>query len=100
MSEPAKAYWIANVTVTDPAAYQGYQALAPEAFRKYGARFLARGEAETLEGTAWQRRVIIEFDSMAQARACYASAEYRQARQERAGACTADIALIEAVSQS
>jgi uncharacterized protein (DUF1330 family) len=90
-----KAYWIANVTVTDPDAYQGYQALAPAAFARFGARFLARGEAETLEGRDWQRRVIIEFDSMEQARACYASAEYQAARQKRAGACEADIALIE-----
>jgi len=91
-----KAYWIANVTVTDPGAYAGYQAIAPEAFAAYGARFLARGEAETLEGTPWQRRVIIEFDSMEDARACYNSETYRAARDKRAGACTVDIALIEA----
>ena len=90
-----KAYWIANVTITDPDAYQGYQALAPAAFSAYGARFLARGEAETLEGAPWQRRVVIEFDSIEQARACYDSPAYRAAREARAGACTADIALIE-----
>lgn len=90
-----KAYWIANVTVTDPERYQGYQALAPAAFVKYGARFLARGAAETLEGQDWQRRVVIEFDSMELARACYASDEYQSARQKREGACVADIALIE-----
>ncbi|NVO55307.1 DUF1330 domain-containing protein [Rhodobacteraceae bacterium B1Z28] len=95
MTESPKGYWIANVTVTDPDAYQGYQAIAPEAFRKFGARFLARGEAETLEGQNWQRRVIIEFESIEQARACYASDEYRAARAQRAGACLADIALIE-----
>lgn len=92
-----KAFWIANVTVTNPDAYQGYQAIAPEAFAKYGGRFLARGEAETLEGTQWQRRVIIEFSSMEDARACYNSDIYRRAREERADACTADIALIEAL---
>lgn len=97
MTESRKGYWIANVTVTDPNAYQSYQALAPEAFQKFGARFLARGEAETLEGRDWQRRVIIEFDSIEQARACYASDEYRAARAKRAAACIADIALIEAL---
>ena len=30
------AYWIAHVTVTDPEAYQGYQALAPAAFAAHG----------------------------------------------------------------
>lgn len=97
MTKTPKGYWIANVTVTDPDAYQNYQAIAPEAFRKFGARFLARGEAETLEGQKWQRRVIIEFDTIEQARACYVSDEYRAARAKRCGACQADIALIEGV---
>ena len=92
-----KAYWIANVTVTDADAYKGYQALAPAAFAAHGATFLARGDAETLEGTAWQRRVIIEFPNIEAARACYQSAEYTAARQNRDGACVADIALIEGV---
>ncbi|UWQ92274.1 DUF1330 domain-containing protein [Rhodobacteraceae bacterium M382] len=92
-----KAYWIANVSVTDPDAYAGYQAIAPEAFAKFGARFLARGAAVALEGRDWHRRVIIEFDSIDQARACYDSAEYRAARSQRAGACDADIAIIEAM---
>ena len=98
MTDTPKGYWIANVTITDPEAYKGYQAAAPAAFAKYGARFLARGEAEVLEGEPWQRRVIIEFDSMEQARACYASSEYASAREKRAGACVADIALIEGLS--
>lgn len=92
-----KAYWIANVTVTDPENYAGYQAMAPAAFAAHGARFLARGEAETLEGRDWQRRVVIEFDSVDAAYACYHSDEYRAARARRAGACDADIAIIEAL---
>lgn len=93
-----KAYWIANVTITDPDRYSRYQAAAPAAFADFGARFLARGEAETLEGRDWQRRVIIEFDSLEQARACYNSPAYRSARAERAGACVADIAIIEGLN--
>lgn len=98
MTETPKAYWIANVTVTDAEAYQGYQAVAPQAFAKFGARFLARGEAKTLEGADWQRRVIIEFDNMHLAEACYHSEDYQAARAKRAGACVADIALIEGLS--
>lgn len=95
MADRRNAYWLANVTVTDPEKYAGYQEVAPEAFKKYNARFLARGEATTLEGHAWQRRVIIEFESMEDARACYNSPEYQSALKHRAGACQADIALIE-----
>ena len=52
------AYWIANVTIFAAESYQVYQALASKAFVKHGAKFLARGEAGTREGAAWQRRVV------------------------------------------
>ncbi len=96
-----KGYWIAFVTVTDPDAYAGYQALAPDAFAKYGARFLVRGgDASSLEGEAWQRHVVVEFESKAQALACYNSPEYEAAREERSGACTANIVIVDGLPET
>lgn len=93
------AYWIAHVTVTDPDAYKGYQALAPAAFAAHGARFLARGGvSEALEGEALDRHVVIEFPDLAAARACYASPEYTAARACRAGACHAQIVIVDGLS--
>ena len=90
------AYWIAHVTVTDPEAYRGYQALAPAAFARFGARFLARGgEAEVLEGPKAARHVVIEFRDLASARACYNSDEYRAARTARAGAAEVAVVIVE-----
>jgi uncharacterized protein (DUF1330 family) len=90
------AYWIAHVTVTDPEAYQGYQALAPAAFAAHGARFLARGGAhEVLEGPVLDRHVVIEFPTLAAARACYQSAEYQAARARREGAALAHVVIVE-----
>ena len=90
------AYWIAHVTVTYPEAYQGYQALAPAAFAAHGARFLARGGAhEVLEGPMLDRHVVIEFPSLAAARACYQSAEYQAARARREGAAVAHVVIVE-----
>jgi uncharacterized protein (DUF1330 family) len=90
------AYWIAHVTVTDPAAYQGYQALAPAAFAAHGARFLARGGAhEVLEGPVLDRHVVIEFPSLAAARACYHSPEYQAARARREAAAVAHVVIVE-----
>ena len=90
------AYWIAHVTVTDPAAYQGYQTLAPAAFAAHGARFLARGGAhEVLEGPALDRHVVIEFPSLAAARACYHSPEYQAARARREAAAVAHVVIVE-----
>ena len=95
----AKGYWIALVTVTDPELYAGYQHHAPAAFAEHGAKFLARGgEAVTLEGDAWQRHVVIEFDSMERALACYRSPAYQSARQNREGACHAHVVITEGLS--
>lgn len=96
-----KGYWIAFVTVTDPQAYSGYQRHAPEAFAKYGARFLARGgDFTTLEGDEFQRHVVIEFDSKDQALACYNSPEYQAARTHRSGACNANIVIVEGLTSA
>ncbi|MFT4014680.1 MAG: DUF1330 domain-containing protein [Paracoccus sp. (in: a-proteobacteria)] len=90
------AYWIAHVTILDAKAYAGYQAMAPQAFAKYGAEFLARGGAsETLEGPVFQRHVVIRFVDLASARACYHSEEYQQARACRRGACEAHVVIVE-----
>ena len=94
----AKGYWIALVTVTDTEKYKGYQALAPAAFEKFNGRFLARGgDAETVEGTAFERQVIIEFESKAAALACYHSPEYQAARSQREAACRAIVTIVEGV---
>ncbi len=91
-----KAYWIAHVTVTDPEAYTGYQALAPAAFAAHGARFLARGGAhEVLEGPVLERHVVIEFPSLAAARACYHSPGYQAAKARRDGAAMAHVVIVE-----
>ncbi len=91
-----KAYWIAHVTVTDPEAYAGDQALAPAAFAAHGARFLARGGAhEVMEGPSLDRHVVIEFPSLQAAKACYASPEYQAARGRRDGAATAHVVIVE-----
>jgi uncharacterized protein (DUF1330 family) len=93
------AYWIAHVTVTDAEAYKGYQALAPAAFAAHGARFLARGgTADKLEGPAFDRHVVIEFPTLAAARACYASTDYQAAKARRDGACTALVVIVEGLS--
>jgi uncharacterized protein (DUF1330 family) len=76
---PPKAYLVAEVTVTDPAAYQVYAKQALPAITACGGTYLARGGAlEALEGTPPAPRfVIVEFASLEQARACYASPAYQ-----------------------
>ena len=92
------AYWIAHVTIHDMQQYQQYMALAPAAFQKYNAKFLARGgESVCLEGQAYQRHVIIEFADLETAKACYESEEYMKARAARAGCADVMINFVEAL---
>jgi uncharacterized protein (DUF1330 family) len=91
-----KGYWIALVDVSDPEKYKAYVAENAVAFKKYGARFLTRGgAAETVEGKARSRAVILEFRDYATALACYKSPEYAKAKALRTGASSADIVVVE-----
>jgi len=91
-------YWIAHITVTRPDRYHDYMRATPDVIEKFGGRFLARaGVSETPEGEAYDRQVIIEFPSLADALACYNSADYAAARALREGACIAHVSIVEGV---
>ncbi|MEJ1156783.1 DUF1330 domain-containing protein [Prosthecomicrobium sp. N25] len=91
----SKGYWIARVDVTDAEAYKRYLAANGIAFAKYGGRFLVRGGPfDNPVGTARERNVVIEFDSLEQARACYASPEYAAAIEARSEGAVVDLIII------
>jgi uncharacterized protein (DUF1330 family) len=90
-----KGYWVAHVTVDDPAGYEAYRTANAEAFAKYGARFVIRGGAqEVMEGHQRPRTVVIEFADIETARACYHSPEYQRAKALRDPVSTGDLAII------
>jgi uncharacterized protein (DUF1330 family) len=93
------AYLIALVDVTDPIAYEQYKKLAPAAIAKYGGKYIVRGGAsETLEGELVTRRIVLlQFDSMTQARTFYHSTEYGAAKLKRIGAADAQFVIVEGV---
>ena len=91
-----KAYWIVRVTVREPERYPDYLAAARPAFEKFGARFLVRGGAyESMEGSARERNVVVEFADRATAMACYRSSEYQAARTIRQKYADADFIIID-----
>lgn len=93
------AYWIAHVTIHDMEQYKEYMALAPLAFEKYGAKFLARGgKSICMEGIQFQRHVIIEFSDLATAQACYDSEEYTKARLARENCAEVMISIVESLN--
>jgi uncharacterized protein (DUF1330 family) len=91
-----KAYWVARIDVTDPEAYKQYVAANAAAFAKYGAKFLVRGgNAETREGSARARNVVLEFKDYDTAKACYESSEYATAMKLRENASIGDLVIVE-----
>jgi uncharacterized protein (DUF1330 family) len=89
-------YLIADVEVTDPVQYEEYRRMVPASVAAYGGRFVVRGGAfEVLEGD-WQpkRLVVLEFPSVEQARAWYASEEYRAAKALRLRTATSSIVIV------
>ena len=93
------AYVIARVEVTDWDKYNEYLKVGPGTIVKYGGRFVARGgEMATLEGPEETRRlVILEFPSLAKAKAWYNSKEYQNAKKLRAGASIGSLIAIDGV---
>jgi uncharacterized protein (DUF1330 family) len=91
-----KGYWIAHVDVENAERYPDYVATAGPAFKKHGAKFLARGGAyHGMEGITRARNVVIEFPSMQAALDCYNSDEYQAAKAIRLTAATADMVIVE-----
>ena len=94
------AYIVARVEVTDPIQYQEYTKATPAAIARFGGKFIIRGgELVTLEGPPETRRlVVIEFPSLEQAKAFYASDEYGKAKALRAGAAIGQFLAVQGAS--
>ncbi len=90
MSTPL-GYCLADIAIDDPEAYQLYMARSTPAVEAAGGRFIVRGGApEVLEGDRPVSRVaLVEFPSVAQARAFYEGAPYQEALgfRQRAARC-------------
>lgn len=93
------AYMIARIKVTDPTRYQKYVESTPPTIAKFGGRFIVRGgETVTLERPEETRRVVIlEFPSLEQAKAWYASEDYQTVRELRIGAAEGDFLAVDGV---
>ena len=95
----AKAYWVATYrAIHDPDAFAAYAKLAGPALQAAGGRFLARGTpAQVYDNGIAQRVVLIEFDSVAQARAAHDSPAYGEALRALGKAVDREIRIVEGV---
>ncbi len=93
------AYLVVNVNVEDPVRYQQYKISVEASLAAYGGRYLVRGgRVDALEG-AWVpgRLVIVEFDSMEQAKAWWSSPEYAEPKALRQAIARTDMVVVEGV---
>lgn len=95
----AKAYWISSYrSVSNPDALAAYAKLAGPAIAAGGGRFLARGmPVQTYEAGLDQRTVLIEFESVEQAKATHDSPAYQEALAALAGGAERDLRIVEGV---
>jgi uncharacterized protein (DUF1330 family) len=91
------AYIVADIQVTDPAAYDDYRPLAAASIARFGGRFVVRGgRVDLLEGEPLPERiVVIEFPDADTARRWYHSAEYQSALMIRQSASSGRVFLVE-----
>ena len=78
-------YIVVQVKIHDPEGFAIYRDMVPPTLEIYGGRYLVRGgNWEVLEGE-WnpERIVIIEFDSIEQAKNWWSSEEYAPAKKLR-----------------
>jgi|SRR5579863_5931329 len=77
MPDKKPAYVIAEVEITDPAAFADYVAKAVPTLDPGGAKFLARSQARSKEGTAPVGEIVmLKFDSVEAAEKWYAGPDY------------------------
>jgi uncharacterized protein (DUF1330 family) len=93
------AYVIVDIDVTDPVHYEEYKKLAAPTVELYGGKYIARGgRTETLEGD-WSpsRLVILQFESIEQAKRWLNSPEYSGPRGIRHQTAASKMVVIEGV---
>lgn len=93
------AYIIAEVKVHDADLYEQYRTQVQPTLDRYGGRFLVRGgDTEAMEGD-WNpaRLVVLEFPSVDDARAWWASDEYAGPKALRQQAAVTSMILAQGV---
>jgi uncharacterized protein (DUF1330 family) len=91
------AYVIADIEVTDPAAYEEYRKQVLPVVTKYGGKFIVRGGKIDPKEGGWapKRMVMVEFPSLAQAQKWYDSPEYAPLIKLRQKASKGKLILVE-----
>ena len=91
------AYVVAMMSVHDAETYREYTDRTPPIVKKYGGRFLTRGEpVSTVEGETYDgRMVLLEFPSKADVESWIMDPAYQEAMEFRHAASTMHMLLLQ-----
>lgn len=91
------AFIIADIDITDPQGFEVYRQLVAPTIEAGGGRYRVRGGSVSVLEGKWQprRMVVLEFESLASARAWYDSEAYAPIRAIRQRSATANVVLVE-----
>jgi len=91
------AYIIVEIDIVDPVGYEEYKKLASASVLNHGGKYIVRGgTTEVLEGN-WKpkRIVVLEFESMQQAKEWLNCEEYREPRKMRHRTAKSNMLLVD-----
>ena len=93
------AYIIATIEVTDPEKFEVYRGQVPATIEKHGGKYLVRGgEVSVVEGDQPERRtVVLEFDSLEQAKGWYYSDDYAGPKELRIASTISNVMIVDGV---
>jgi uncharacterized protein (DUF1330 family) len=91
------AYVVSMMSIHDPETYKSYTDRTPPIVKKYGGKFLTRGEAFTcVEGQDYDGRlVILEFPSKEHVENWFADPDYQEAMAFRHASSTMNYLLLQ-----
>jgi|TARA_B110000046_G_C12672619_1_gene265165 uncharacterized protein (DUF1330 family) len=94
----AKGYLVAHIQVHDKDGFEKFKAMSGPVISEYGGKVLVRNpNSETREGDPSGITIIIEFESMEDARKFYESDKYTEARIVRELAAETNLILVEGI---
>jgi uncharacterized protein (DUF1330 family) len=91
---------VVDIEVLDPLRYEDYKRLASAAISAYGGRYLVRGGASEVLAGEWtpRRLVVLEFESVDQAKTCFTSPEYAEAKKVRETCARMNMIVVDGIS--
>lgn len=95
------AYLIANVEINNSEKFKEYMAATPNILKKYSGRFLVRGGELWIAEGDWnpKRLVVVEFDTLEQAKEFWNSEDYRPLKELRQSSAYTDMIFVDGITK-